>query len=100
MLLWVLPRLDPVHLGYPVPQGYQVDWVDYYSSHMHQPLNLLLHCCPVIHLCRLNQHHLRLHLHLALHSNLKNQQVRNCYRYDHYHQYPHHHHSHHYLLLG
>jgi hypothetical protein len=70
MVLWLMPRLDPLYLRYQMPQRYQVDWLDHYSSHIHQPLNLLLHRYPLIHLRHLNQHHLRLQLHLFLHSNL------------------------------
>jgi|YNPMSStandDraft_2_1061718.scaffolds.fasta_scaffold22976_2 hypothetical protein len=70
MVLWLMPRLDPLHLRNQMSQRYQVDWMDPYSSHIHQPLNLLVHRYPLIHLSQLHQHHLRLHLHLSLHPNL------------------------------
>jgi hypothetical protein len=70
MILWLMPRLDPLHLRHQMPQRYQVDWLDPYSSHIHQPLNLLLHRYPLLHLRHLHQHHLRLQLHLLLHPNL------------------------------
>ena len=70
MVLWLMPRLDPLHLRHQVPQRYQVDWLDHYSSHIHQPMGLLVHRYPLIHLGHLDQHHLRLQLHLSLHPNL------------------------------
>jgi len=100
MVLWLMPRLDPLHLRHQVPQRYQVDWLDHYSSHIHQPMGLLVHRYPLIHLGHLDQHHLRLQLHLLLHPHLENQEVRNCHRYGHHRPYHHHRHSHHYLLLG